>query len=80
MPFLVQFCIYLCWPVSMCVCLCMLDIRYCHYLHIKQFINRSITQIHTCDIFVAFVFYLDDGCWVFAVTFLVHITVACKVA
>ena len=31
--------------------------------------------IYICNIFAAFVFYLDDGCWVFAVAFLVHITV-----
>ena len=26
-------------------------------------------KIHTCDIFAAFVFYLDDGCWLFAIAF-----------
>ena len=44
MPSLVQFCVYLRLPVSMCVCVCMLNNRYCCYLQLKQLINRSINS------------------------------------
>ena len=73
--------------VQQCICIIFFGLAFLKqqnfqtfFVYFQSFYKPDIKfKIHTCDIFAAFVFYLDDGCWVIALAFLVHIIVACKV-